>query len=178
MLKRLYADNFRALVNADLPLERRTLLMGSNGTGKSTFGEVLLRLQWMLSGVSKTDEIFSGDTLTRWQKTPRQRFELETTGPTGDYRYEVVVEHRDVASAEVPRTRILREVLTIDSQPLFHFEDGKVQLYRDDHSAGPQYPFDWGRSALGTIAPRPGPAANPVARCRIRARYGCNRGPS
>ena len=70
MLKRLYVDNFRALVNTDLALERRTLLMGANGTGKSTFADVLLRLQWLLSGVSKTDEIFTSDTLTRLYGTP------------------------------------------------------------------------------------------------------------
>src|ERR1700730_10628131 len=106
MLTRLYVDNFRALVNTDLPLERRSLLMGSNGTGKSTFGEVLLRLQWMLSGASKTDEISPIGTLTRWQSVPQQRFELDATGPAGNYRYDVVVEHRKTASAETPRTRI------------------------------------------------------------------------
>jgi hypothetical protein len=44
--------------------------------------------------------------------------------------------------------------LTLDSRPLFQFADGLVHLYRDDHSQGPEYPFDWGRSALGTIAAR------------------------
>src|SRR5262245_49147965 len=154
MLTRLYVDNFRALVNTDLPLTRRSLLMGSNGTGKSTFGDVLLRLQWALFGQSKTDEIFSVDTLTRWQSVPQQRFEIEATGPAGSYRYELVVEHRKTASADVPRTRIIRETLTVNSKPLFHFQDGSVHLYRDDHSAGPEYPFDWGRSALGTISAR------------------------
>jgi predicted ATPase len=154
MLTRLYVDNFRALVNTDLPLGRRSLLMGSNGTGKSTFGDVLIRLQLMLFGQSKTDEVFPVDTLTRWQRVPQQRFEIDTTGPNGDYRYELVVEHRETASADMPRTRILREALTVNSQPLFHFEDGLVRLYRDDHSAGPEYPFDWGRSALGTISAR------------------------
>src|SRR5438128_58315 len=154
MLTRLYVDNFRALVNTDLPLGRRTLLMGSNGTGKSTLGDVLIRLQWVLFGQSKTDEIFSVDTLTRWQSVPRQRFELDATGPDGDYHYEMVVDHRKAASADVPRTRILREALTIDSRPLFHFEDGLVHLYGDDYSAGPEYPFDSGRSALGTISAR------------------------
>ena len=31
---------------------------------------------------------------------------------------------------------------------------GWLDLFRDDHSEGPEYPFDWGRSALGTITPR------------------------
>jgi predicted ATPase len=155
MLKRLYVDNFRALVNCELRLGRRSLLMGSNGSGKSTFGDVLIRLQMALLGQSKTDDLFSADTLTRWQSVPQQRFEMDVTGPHGDYRYELIVEHRASASAELPSTRIRREALAINAQPLFHFEDGQVRLYRDDHSAGPEYPFEWGRSALGTISPTP-----------------------
>ena len=153
MLTRLYVDNFRALVNTDLPLARRTLLMGANGTGKSTFGDVLVRLQWLL-GQAKTDDIFTVDTLTRWQSARQQRIEVDVTGPAGAYRYEIVIEHRDAASAELPRTRIRREILTLETRPLYHFEDGSVQLFRDDHSRVSDYPFDSGRSPLGTITPR------------------------
>ncbi|MGH7136766.1 MAG: AAA family ATPase, partial [Pirellulales bacterium] len=154
MLTRFYVDNFRALVNTNLPLARRSLIMGSNGTGKSTFGDVLVRVQRMLLGQAKTDDTFTVDTLTRWQTAPEQRIEMDVTGPAGPYRYEIVIEHRSGASAEAPRTRIRREILTLDSRPLFHFEDGVVHLYADDYSPGPEYPFDSGRSALGTIAPR------------------------
>ena len=66
MLKKLYVDNFRALVNSELQLGRRSLLMGSNGTGKSTFGDVLQRLQWLVFGQAKTDDVFTVETLTRW----------------------------------------------------------------------------------------------------------------
>lgn len=155
MLTRLYVDNYRALVNTELTLGRRNLLMGSNGAGKSTFGDVLLRLQWLLFGSAKTDDIFTWDTLTRWQNLPRQRIEIDATSPDGDYRYEIAIDHRKTASAESPRTRISRESLTLNAKPLFHFENGIVKLYRDDHSAGPEYPFDWGRSALATITTRP-----------------------
>jgi predicted ATPase len=153
MLTRLYVDNYRALVNTDLPLARRTLLMGANGTGKSTFGAVLVHLQMVL-GQAKTDDVFTVDTLTRWQSARQQRIEMDVTGPAGAYRYEIVVEHRDAASAELPRTRIRRETLTLDARPLFHFEDGSVQLFRDDHSQISEYPFDAGRSPLGTITHR------------------------
>lgn len=155
MLTRLYVDNFRALVNTDLPLGRRALLMGANGTGKSTFGDILVRLQWLL-GQAKTDDVFTVDTLTRWQNTRQQRIEMDVTGPAGAYRYEIVIEHRDAASAELPRTRIRREILTVETRPLYHFEDGSVRLFQDDHTQLSDYPFDSGRSALGTIAPRNG----------------------
>jgi hypothetical protein len=154
MLTRLYIDNFRALVNSELILGPRSLLMGFNGTGKSTFGDVLMRIQWLLWGQSKTDDVFGADTLTRWQRIPRQRFELDVTGPAGPYQYKLAIEHRDTGGADQPRTRIISETLTLDTKPLFHFEDGLVRLFHDNHSASAEYPFDWGRSALGTIAPR------------------------
>ncbi len=151
MLTRLYVDNFRALVNCELRPGRRTLLMGANGTGKTTFCDALWRVQSLLTGQSKSDDLFSEDTLTRWQIVPQQRIELDVSGPSGEYRYALVIEHRETASVEEPRTRVLRETLTLDARPLFTFKGGVVQLYRDDHSEGPEYPFDWGRSALGTI---------------------------
>lgn len=154
MLTRLYIDNYRALVNSELTLGRRSLLMGRNGSGKSTFGDALIAIQLLLFGQSKSDDLFTAATLTRWQAVPRQRFELDVLGPVGTYRYQLVIEHRDTAGADQPRTRIISEMLTMGGEPLFRFEEGVVHLYRDDHSAGPEYPFDWGRSALGTIAPR------------------------
>jgi energy-coupling factor transporter ATP-binding protein EcfA2 len=154
MLTRIYVDNFRALVNSELLLERRTLLMGRNGSGKSTFGDALIGIQVLLFGQSKTDDIFGPGTLTRWQQSPRQRFELDVSGPLGSYRYQLVIDHRETSGPDQPRTRVIAEILTLNGNPLFRFEEGVVHLFRDDHGAGPEYPFDWGRSALGTIAPR------------------------
>jgi predicted ATPase len=155
MLTRLYADNYRALVNTNLALAPRTLLMGRNGTGKSTFGDVLWRIQTLLFGQSKTDAIFGPETLTRWQQAPQQRFEIDVKGPDGAYQYGLTIEHREVSAPDEPRTRIFNESLTLNGNPLFRFENGMVRLFSDDHTKGAEYPFDWGRSALGTITPRP-----------------------
>jgi predicted ATPase len=154
MLTRLYVDNYRALVNSELPLLPRTLLLGRNGTGKSSFGDVLMRIQMLLYGASKTDEIFGPNSLTRWQQVPHQTFELDVQGPSGQYQYHLKIEHRDTSGTEEPRTKIVQETLTLDSRPLFSFVDGTVHLYRDDHAVAADYPFDISRAALGTITPR------------------------
>ncbi|MBU0989810.1 MAG: ATP-binding protein, partial [Proteobacteria bacterium] len=41
MLKRLYANNYRCLVNFEIDLDRLTLLVGPNGGGKSTLFDLL-----------------------------------------------------------------------------------------------------------------------------------------
>lgn len=154
MLKRFYVDNFRALVNSEIHFGARTLLMGANGTGKTTIGDALLAIQVLLIAQSKTDDIFQSPTLTRWQSSPKQRFELDVTSEAGLFQYKLTVEHRETFGTDQPRTRVTEETLTLNGNPLFRFEDGLVRLFRDDHSPGPEYPFDWGRSALATISSR------------------------
>ena len=50
--------------------------------------------------------------------------------------------------------RIESENLWFDEQPLINFSNGEAQLYRDNYSEGPKYPFDWNRSAVGALPPR------------------------
>ena len=46
-------------------------------------------------------------------------------------------------------------MLLFDEKPLFAFEDGYVQLYRDDYSEGPKYPLSKTRSGLELVADHP-----------------------
>ncbi|WP_228061118.1 MULTISPECIES: AAA family ATPase [unclassified Coleofasciculus] len=50
MLKRIYIDNFRCLVNFELDVNMINLFLGSNGTGKSTVFEVLQKIQAFVNG--------------------------------------------------------------------------------------------------------------------------------
>ncbi len=51
--------------------------------------------------------------------------------------------------------RVFEERLDVNGRPLFSCKEGQAQLYRDDYSPGPQYPFDWTLSAVGTLHERP-----------------------
>lgn len=148
MLKRIYIDNFRCLVNFELEVDEINLLMGSNGAGKSTVFEVLQKIQTFTSGDSKVEGIFKSADCTRWQTSPIQRFELEIIGNGGVYKYELGVEHNR------EKCRVEYERLWFDNQPLLKFELAEVKLYRDDHSAGPQYSSDWSQSMLPSLMPR------------------------
>ena len=148
MLKRIYIDNFRCLVNFELDVDAINLFLGSNGAGKSTVFEVLQKIQAFVSGDSKVEGIFRSVDCTRWQTSQIQRFELEIIGNDGSYKYELGIGHnRD-------KCRVEYERLWFDNQPLLKFELGEVQLYRDNHSEGPKYPFDWSQSMLPSLMPR------------------------
>jgi predicted ATPase len=154
MLKRLYVDNYRCFVNFSVELRPLTLLVGRNGTGKSSVLEVLFALRQLLSGKGKVDDpdVFPARSLTRWQSRNLQIFELtvslEGEGPA---TYRLEVEHEK----EGRHARILLEALTIDQKPLFEFRSGEVQLYQDDHSLSSRYSADWSESAMARVAPRP-----------------------
>jgi predicted ATPase len=150
MLKRIYVDNFRCLVNFELKLDRLNLLLGENGTGKTTVFEVLYRLQQFLAGNAKVQTMFPSADLTRWQSTPTQRFELELQAGEANYDYALVIEHDE----DRRKARIKSEILTMDDKRLFDFLDGNAELYYDDFTPGPKYPFDWTQSGLAVLQPR------------------------
>ncbi len=151
MLKRLYVDNYKCLVNFEARLSELTLFLGPNGVGKSSVLDVVFALRQLLSGVAKiTDaEIFPNRTLTRWQSRQSQAFELEAELEGDQLTYRLEVEHE----LETRRARVSLERLTAQGKPLFEFKLGVVRLYRDDHSPGPTFKSDWKESALARVAP-------------------------
>jgi len=154
MLKRLYVDNYRCLVNFRLELQELTLLVGPNGTGKSSVLDVLFGLRQLLSGTGKVSDpdVFPARSLTRWQERNLQIVEV-VVRLEGDAEttYRLEIEHE----RETRRARILLESLNVGQKSLFEFRDGEVHLYRDDHSLGSQYAADGSESALARVAPRP-----------------------
>ena len=148
MLKRIYIDNFRCLVNFELNVNSINLFLGGNGSGKSTVFEALRKIQNFILGESKLESIFDYFDFTCWQTSPIQRFELEIDGNDGNYKYELVVEaNRDQVS-------IAYERLWFNGHPLLKYENGDVQLFRDDYSEASKYSFLSSQSILSSLLPR------------------------
>ena len=147
MFKRLYIDNYKSLVNFDLPLQELTLLVGPNGAGKSAVLEVVCALRELIAGRAKVTDEFPSDTLTRWQSRNRQIFEFEVDIAGDELSYRMEIEHQ----IPTEKARITLESLTANRQPLFVFRQGKVHLFRDDHSEGPVYSYNWTGSALAHV---------------------------
>ena len=148
MLKRLYIDNYKCLTNFDIRFEELTLLLGANGCGKSAVFEVVGKLRDFIRGDARVGELFPSTDLTHWSTKPEQHFELEIDISGRRYLYRLVIEHKP----ERQLAWVTREELLFDDKPLFTFESGEVQIYRDDHSEGPKYSFDSTRSGLAPVA--------------------------
>ncbi|MEN8216437.1 MAG: AAA family ATPase [Pseudomonadota bacterium] len=149
MLTRLYVDNFKAFVNFELPIQSLNLLLGTNGSGKSSTFEILRLLQKLIGGCA-VSELFSLNTLTRWQGVNVQTFEIDLHGNGGQYRYRLEIEHQPSSR----QSHIKHERLLFDEQPLYQFLEGTILWYRDDYSKGAEFDFDWNHSGLTTVLPR------------------------
>jgi len=150
MLKRLYVDNFKCLVNFEIKLDRLNLFLGENGTGKTTVFDVIYHLRQFITGNERVMSVFPVSALTRWQNNPVQRFELDLDVGGDPYSYLLEVEHDE----ERRRMRVRQEKLLMNGKPLFDFQMGMAQLYHDDFVKGPKYPFDWFQSGIGCLLPR------------------------
>ena len=156
MLQRLYADNYKCLVNFELRLQEISLLLGPNGVGKTSVLDVVFALRRLLDGSARiTDtDVFSTRTLTRWQNVQLQVFEVEVLLDTDRFVYRLEVGHdRSARRARIQLEKLVHQN-DLGKGTLFEFESGEVQLYRDNYSPGPQYTYDWSESALARVAPR------------------------
>lgn len=168
VLRRLYVDNFRSLVNFELKLGQVNLLMGGNGSGKSSVFAALTALRRIVQG-ERIGEVLAPASCTRWQTRPVQVFELDIIGGGTSFNYHLEAVHRN------GRVQIQKETLTV------MFDDGTVHraaVYdRNGDKAMLLAPgqknfeallVDVERSALSLVIGRPGNerAAEFVARMR------------
>lgn len=150
MIDHLYIDNFKCFTNFEWKPNSLSLLLGDNGSGKSSIFDVVETLRDFVASPTESETAFLANTLTAWDKRREQTFELGVAGNGGRYVYRLVIEH----NVDIHRNRIKLERLMYDDIILYQFEENEAHLYRDNGSAGPVFPVDWSRSAIGTIPAR------------------------
>ena len=152
MIRRFYADNFRCLTNFEVELDEANILLGPNGSGKTSVFDALRKIRNLTVRGAKIEETFPRrDISCLRDENVVQRFELELLVDQESYEYTLSVEH----DPDRKKTRTRQEVLKHDRKPLFVYEKGIVQLYRDDYTRESLYPFDWTRSGIAFLHARP-----------------------
>ena len=148
MIRRFYADNFRCLTNFELELDETNIVLGPNGSGKTSVFDALRGIRDLVVRGVRIEEAFpqpifpacktaTGFSDSSWSCTSIGTF---TNTPLS-------VAH----NPERKEVRIRKEVLGHHKKPLFVYENDIVQLYRDDYRKGLHYPFYWSRSAIGFL---------------------------
>ena len=141
MIKRIFIDNYKCFTNFECRLDAMQLLLGDNGTGRTSVFDVLGTLRDFITQGVPAGDAFQYKNLTAWETRPLQAFELGLEGNSGQYVYRLVIEH----DRGKQRNRIQSEELRFDQALLYQFDGREAHLFRDDTTPGPIFPFDWSR---------------------------------
>jgi hypothetical protein len=147
MLKRISIDNYRCFVGFELRPGRRNLLVGDNGTGKTSLFDALGAIQDLLILESAVEDAFPASTLARATGSAQQQFALEIEGPRGTLVYELVV----IQDPETEETEISSEHLFLNGEPLYFSTPFGVELRQEDPASTLEFPYNSKRSFLAAV---------------------------
>jgi len=155
MLTRVSIHNFNCLVDFELTLPHRLVLVGSNGSGKTSLWAVLVGLQDLLVRGHEVANVFPTRSLTRWlQDENVQRFEIDIRNGSDTYTYALELQH----DRRLLTPSIQSERLRLGDQILYEHQDGEIRMYGDtqrpDGRPRTNFPFGRKRSFLPDIEAR------------------------
>lgn len=93
VLTRIHIENYRCFRDFELEPGPFTVILGANGTGKSSFFDVLHCVYRLQSGWSGVEELFPAWSRYRGDPEGPQRVTVEAILGTTKFRYELVVDH-------------------------------------------------------------------------------------
>lgn len=140
VIKRLYVHNFRCLENFDLPIAglSSALLIGGNGSGKTTVGLALEILQRIARGANRVSELVKPKDLSRGRTDVPMRFEIEANLEARTYGYTIAFAVPE-GSEEL---RVLEESLTVNGSPVYSRKRAQVRLAVSGKAEEAEFPID------------------------------------
>lgn len=148
MIERLYVHNFRCLENFTLDFEgqRSAVLIGKNGSGKTTVLHALRVFQSIGRGPNRVRDVIRARDFARLDKSRPMRLEIDATLGKRQFKYAVAFEW----PPDFYEARIVEESLLKDGVSVFTRQQSQVQL-----AAGAAFRLDWHVFALPVINERP-----------------------
>ncbi len=164
MLQRLYIHNFRCLENFELNLKDMpsSLLIGKNGTGKSTIAFALELLQSIGRGTNRVGQLIQPKDFNRGRSDVPIRFEIEVLLENRLYKYVLALELIVYAK----ELRVLEEQLLVAGNLIYSREVDQLTITIYGSNASPllaeqfpltnqliatQFRLDWYLIALPVI---------------------------
>ncbi len=147
MITYLYVNNYKSLVNFRIEFDRVNLVLGKNGTGKSSVFHILLQLRGFINGFIRTSDVFSPTSLTRWMKSMVQVFEFGMEIGEKRYIYHLEIEHEEKMSG----CHVLAESVKCNDKIIFERNDTYTNWYNNEYTVGQNLRVDPTVSGLGIV---------------------------
>ncbi len=147
MLQRLYVHNFRCLENFELSLKglSSALLIGKNGSGKSTIASVLEIFQQIGRGTNRVGSLIKPKDFAFGRTQVPIRLELEVVIEDRIYQYALAFE----LPAHFREPRVSEEKLLVEGNSIYSRQEAQVTLASRDREV--QFLVDWHLVALPVI---------------------------
>ena len=152
MIQRFYVHNFRCLENFELPIAKRpsTLLIGKNGSGKSTVGFALEVLQKIARGTNRVGDLVKPADFSRGRSDVPLRFEIELGLDEKAYEYSLAF---DLPSG-FRELRVVEERLSVDGKHVYTRDGAQVTFFKTRTDKEAKFLIDWHLVALPLIQVR------------------------
>ena len=92
MITRFYVNNYKCLVNFEYKPQPLELIIGANGSGKSTVFEALDKVRQFVAGKADARELFVMDDQTVWSYNSTQVFEVDFMSGNMPFQYRLEIE--------------------------------------------------------------------------------------
>lgn len=117
VIRRLYVHNFRCLENFELSISGQSsvLLIGKNGSGKTTVGMALEILQKIARGTNQVNDLVKPKDFARGRFDVPMRFEIEIELDGKSYEYIIAFEMPQGVSSLL----VFEERFAVDGEPRF-----------------------------------------------------------
>jgi energy-coupling factor transporter ATP-binding protein EcfA2 len=149
VIRRLYIHNFRCLENFELPISGHSsvLLIGKNGSGKTTVGLALEILQTIARGTNRVGALVKPKDFFLGRTDAPMRFEIEVELDGKIYEYVIAFEFPE----GFKELRILDEKLAVGGKPLYTRKGAQVHLARTSQEKDAKFLIDWHLVALPIV---------------------------
>ena len=149
MLQRLYVHNFRCLENFELTMKEMSsaLLIGKNGTGKSTIATALEVFQSIGRGINRVGQLVKSKDFTRGRYDVPIRLEIEVLLEEKLYKYVLALELPE----KFKELRVFEEQLLVAGNPIYSRKEAQVTIYSSSQNRESQFLVDWHLVALPVI---------------------------
>jgi len=150
-MRRFYVHNFRCLENFELPVSGHSslLLIGKNGSGKTSVGLALWILRKIARGTNRVDKLVKPKDLAPGRREVPMRFEIQAELGGKVYEYIIALELPE----NFKELRVLEEKLTVDGAPVYTRQQAQVHLVRAGRGEQkePTFRVDWHLVALPIV---------------------------